>query len=71
MSILFAGGGKQMGKVIGATNNYGEHPKEQPVTPQDLLASIYGHLGIDISRTYLNPAGRPIAISTGSPIVGL
>ncbi len=71
MSIMFSGGGKNMGKVIGATNNHGEHPKEQPVTPQDLLATIYGHLGIDISRSYLNPAGRPIAISTGYPIAGL
>ena len=71
MSILLAGGGKRMGQVIGATNAFGEHPKEQPVTPQDLLATIYGHLGIDIHRSYVNPAGRPIALSSGAAIAGL
>lgn len=68
MSILIAGGGAPMGRVIGATNNHGEHPSERPLTPQDLHATIYRHLGIDPARTYDNLAGRPIALSSGTPI---
>ncbi len=71
MSILVAGGGRSGGRVIGATNSLGEHPAERPLTPQDILATIYSHLGIDPSRTYLNPAGRPVALSTGTAIAEL
>jgi len=71
MSILLSGGGKRMAQVIGATNAHGEHPKERPVTPQDLLATIYVHLGIDPQRSYINPAGRPVALSSGTPLVEL
>ena len=71
MSILVAGGGKRMGQVIGATNSLGEHPSERPLTPQDMLATIYSHLGIDSSRSYMNPAGRPIPLSMGTAIAEL
>jgi hypothetical protein len=71
MSILVSGGGRRMGQVIGATNAHGEYPSERPLTPQDLLATIYQHLGIDHHRSFVNPAGRPIALSTGTPIAGL
>ena len=36
-----------MGQVVGSTNSKGEHPKERPLTPKDMLATIYRHLGID------------------------
>ena len=68
---LLSGGGLRMGQVVGATNSKAEYPTQSPYTPQDLLATIYGHLGIDIHRTYVNPAGRPIALSTGTTIAGL
>ena len=41
----------------------------RPYTPQDLLATIYRHLGIDDSRTFTDFSGRPIHIlSAGEPI---
>ncbi len=66
---LVYGGGLEMGQVIGATNERGEHPEERPVRYQDLLATIYHAMGIDPGRMLLDPAGRPIPIlPTGEPI---
>lgn len=68
-SALVSGGGLRMGQVVGATNSKGEYPTERAVTPQDLLATIYRHLGIDTSRSFVDFAGRPVPIlSGGEPI---
>lgn len=71
-SALIAGGGLQMGKVVGATNSKSEYPIHDAVTPQDLLATVYRHLGIDYRHEFLNFAGRPVPIlSGGKPISAL
>ncbi len=57
---LMAGGGLQMGQVVGATNPRGETPKGQPYTPQNVLATIYHVLGIDPATTLPDQQGRPI-----------
>lgn len=68
-SALVSGGGLRMGQVIGATNRRGEYPAERPLTPQDLLATIYRHLGIDHRVEFRDLAGRPIPIlPRGEPI---
>ena len=71
-SALIAGGGLRMGQVVGATNSKSEYPTHDPVTPQDLLATVYRHLGIDYRDAFLNFAGRPVPIlSSGRPIAAL
>ena len=68
-SALIAGGGLRMGQVIGATNSKAEYPAERPLTPQDLLATIYRHLGINHRHEFLDFSGRPIpALFHGEPI---
>jgi uncharacterized protein (DUF1501 family) len=68
-SALIAGGGLRMGQVVGTTNSKAEHPLHDPVTPQDLMATIYRHLGIDVTRGLVNFSGRPIPILyDGQPI---
>jgi hypothetical protein len=58
-----------MGQVIGATTAKAEYPVERPLTPQDLLATIYRHLGIDPSATIRDFTGRPVHIlPSGEPI---
>lgn len=59
MSVLVSGGGWRMGQVIGATNSKAEYPSERPLTPQDLLATVYRHLGIDPHHEFLDFGGRP------------
>ena len=57
-----------MGQVVGQTNSKSEFPLHDPVTPQDLVATVYRHLGIDPSRTFLDFSGRPVPLlSTGRP----
>jgi hypothetical protein len=57
---LLAGGGMRAGQVIGATNRLGEHPVHRPVHFQEVLATLYHNLGIDINRTtILDLHGRP------------
>jgi hypothetical protein len=64
-SALISGGGLRMGQVIGATNRRGEYPAQRPLAPQDLLATIYRHLGIDHRAEFRDFAGRPIPILPG------
>ncbi|HEY1599129.1 MAG TPA: DUF1501 domain-containing protein [Pirellulales bacterium] len=68
-AALVSGGGLRMGQVIGATNSKGEFPADRPLTPQDLLATMYRHLGIDYRRPFVDLAGRPTPIlGDGEPI---
>lgn len=72
MSLLVSGGGLRMGQVIGSTNSRGEHPKDCPLTPNDLWATVYQHLGIDPERSFPDYQGRPMPILPfGKPIRGL
>ncbi len=69
ISVMMAGGGLRGGQIVGATNERGEHPKDRPLTPPDILATIYHVLGIDPKEEFPNHEGRPIAIlRTGEPI---
>ena len=69
MSVLVSGGGMRTGQVIGSTNSKGEHPQDRPLDPNDLLATIYRHLGIDYTKMVPDPSGRPVPlIPGGTPI---
>ena len=55
-----AGGGLKTGQVIGSTNRRGERPDDCPVHLQEIFATVYHKLGIDLNQTQLiDPAGRP------------
>ncbi len=73
MSVLVAGAGMRTGQVVGATNSKGEHPRDRPLTPNDLWATMFRHLGIDCHNTsFLDHSGRPMPILPyGEPIAGL
>ena len=71
-SALIAGGQLRMGQVVGETNSKSEFPVHDPVTPQDLMATVYRHLGIDPSITFPDFSGRPVPLLfTGRPIAQL
>jgi hypothetical protein len=54
-----AGGGLRTGQIVGATDRYGEKPKGQGFTAQNLLATLYQVMGIDTTQTFPDHAGRP------------
>jgi uncharacterized protein DUF1501 len=57
---LISGGGLQMGQVIGRTDARADRAVGQPYTPQNLLATVYQALGIDLNTTLPDHTGRPI-----------
>lgn len=57
---LLAGGGMPVGQVIGATNKYAEEPIERPVHFQEIFATLYRNMGIDIDHATIDDLnGRP------------
>ncbi len=73
MSMVMAGGGLRHGQVIGATDRHGGAIVDRLVGPQDLAATTFRHLGIDLGSHWTDPFGRPIPIVTagGQPIAEL
>ncbi|MFP6767530.1 MAG: DUF1501 domain-containing protein [Planctomycetaceae bacterium] len=68
-SAAVAGGPVQGGRVVGSSDSKGAYPLANPKTPQDVLATIYRHLGIDPHRHFQDHAGRPIpTLPFGKPI---
>ncbi len=53
------------GRVIGRTNALGTEIQDRPVSVQDLFATVYGRLGIDPSKKFMTPVGRPIKMLEG------
>jgi hypothetical protein len=69
MFCLLAGGGIQGGQVVGESDAKGEGPKDRAISPDDVAATFYHTLGIDHTKEYHTPSGRPIMIVRhGKPI---
>lgn len=63
-SVALAGGGVAGGQVIGASDSVGESPAARPVSPGDLVATIYSLLGLDPAMELKTPDGRPVRITS-------
>jgi hypothetical protein len=68
-SILFAGGGVKPGQVIGATDKQASAPTADPVSVEDVLRTVLGQLGVDTTKTYYTPLGRPVPIVDGGRVI--
>ena len=69
-SVLLSGGRYQMGQVIGATDSQGAYVAAAPYQPQNVLAMVYRHLGIDPSLTFVDYTGRPRYILEERGLIG-
>ena len=73
-SLALGGGGIQGGQVIGASDEKGAYVADRMITAGDLFATVYKAFGIDWTKTYDTPIGRPVKIAnsigdkTGQPI---
>lgn len=68
-SLMLAGGGIRPGYVHGASDRIGGRPSSQPVTPADIVATIYHCLGFAPDHELRDRLGRPIQlVPWGSPI---
>jgi hypothetical protein len=70
MSMVVAGGGLPHGQAIGSTDRRGGAFNSAVVRPQDLAATTFKHLGIDLNSHWVDHSGRPIPIvpEGGRPI---
>ncbi len=69
MSVFLSGGGMPMGQAVGETNHKGDEVLRRLVTPNDLLATWYKHLGVPLDIQFPDHAGRPTPIlPDGQPI---
>ena len=62
-SLVLGGGGIRGGQVIGASDERGAYVADRMVTIGDLLATIYKAFGIDWTKEYMHPVGRPLKIA--------
>jgi hypothetical protein len=68
-SAALAGGPVKGGRVVGESDAKGAFPKSNAKTPQDVLATLYQHLGVDMTLQYTNSTGRPHPVlPSGKPI---
>ncbi|MEM7232385.1 MAG: DUF1501 domain-containing protein [Planctomycetota bacterium] len=67
---MLAGGGMNVGQVIGRTDRFAGEATDRPVSYQDVFATLYQTIGIDASQTtILDPSGRPqYLLEHGTPI---
>ena len=67
-SVVLAGGGIKVGRVYGASDKIGAYPTNNPVTPQDLIATLYHCLGIDPHTIIYDLQHRPYVLVEGNPL---
>jgi len=69
-SVMMGCGSMKMGQVIGRSTPRGEHVADRPVSPQDVAATVYHHMGIDARAVaFEDRTGRPTyLIDRGEPI---
>lgn len=70
MSAVLSGGGLRVGQVVGSSTSRAEEPREKPYRPDNVLAMVYRHLGIDPSTTFPDYNGRPQYLLEHRGIIG-
>jgi len=70
MSVMISGGRYKMGRVIGGSDARGGAVAEAPYAPQNFLAMVYHHLGIDPGMTFPDYSGRPRYVLEERELIG-
>tara|TARA_A100001037_G_scaffold259596_1_gene247451 strand:- start:376 stop:591 length:216 start_codon:yes stop_codon:yes gene_type:complete len=66
---MFAGAGIREGNVIGKTDRDAAYVVDNPVSPNDVLHTIYHLLGINSHRLIPDRLGRPLPLVADGEIV--
>ncbi len=70
-SLLMAGGGVRGGQVIGASDAHGAEPRDRPIQPAEVAATVYHALGIDLATPLPTADGRLVPLIHAKPILEL
>jgi uncharacterized protein (DUF1501 family) len=68
-TVVMAGGGVRGGQVIGSTNERAETPKDRPLKPDDVVATVLNVMGIDHTATVPSAGGRPVHIARDGTVI--
>jgi hypothetical protein len=67
-SGIFAGGGVRGGQVIGRSDRLGAYPVTTAYSPDDIGATVYHALGVDLASELRDRQDRPVRVNTGQVI---
>jgi hypothetical protein len=70
-SIVLAGAGVGRGGTYGESDRQGAYPRSNPITPGDVVATMFSALGIDPRGHFRDATDRPFVIAEGKPIAGV
>jgi hypothetical protein len=70
-TVLLAGGPVQSGAIYGASDRIAAYPANDPVTPEDIAATIYAALGIDAETRIYDQLQRPHSVALGQAITAI
>jgi len=70
-TVLMAGGGTIPGAIHGSSDRIGAYPATDPVSPDDVAATMYWALGIDPDTEFRDNLNRPLPLAAGEPISGI
>ncbi len=68
-AVCMGGGGLKTGVIVGASNEYAEAPRDNPIFVPDVAATIYHALGIDLETYHTTPDGRPIKVNNDGRLI--
>ena len=68
-NIVFAGGGFKRGSVYGTSDPTGSEPDQDPLTVENMAATVYHQLGIAPEKKLIAPGNRPIDIVRNGTVV--
>jgi uncharacterized protein (DUF1501 family) len=67
-TILFAGAGVRGGQLVGSSDKTGAEPKDRPVSPEEVAATVYAAMGIDLSTRLAGADNGSLPIVQAAPI---
>src|SRR5262249_61285133 len=70
-TVLMAGGGVTPGAIYGSSDRIGAYPAVDPVSPDDVAATLFWAMGIDPDTEVYDTLKRPLRIATGKPITAI
>jgi hypothetical protein len=70
-SLVIAGGPQPGGRIIGRSDRFAAYPADEPITPQDLTASLLHALGVDPTLEVRDAFSRMVPLSSGRRLPNL
>jgi hypothetical protein len=67
-SVLFAGAGIKGGQVVGSSDSIGAEPRDRPVSPPEIAATIYEAMGVDVKTRLNDGEGQVMPLAEAEPI---